>query len=90
LTLVISLLSRFLNSIKLHNRGLIFLVYTPFLPKFRNLGNVPPYYIHNRREFAVKSCLRELFGKRIKGEKNSGNIARMRRKKGILRTGRLN
>jgi hypothetical protein len=89
LTFVIGLPSRSLNSIKLHNRGPTCLAHTLLPPKFRNLGDVPPHYIHNRREFAIKSCLRELFGEKIKGGKDSENIVRMRKKK-ILRTGRLN
>jgi hypothetical protein len=89
LTLVIGLLSRSLDSIKLHDRGLTCLAHTLLPLKLRNLGDVPSYYIHNRREFTVKSCLRELFGKKIKGERNSGGIVRMRKKKRILRTGRL-
>jgi hypothetical protein len=89
LTLVISFLSRFSDSIKLHNRGPICLIYIPLPPKLRNLNNVPPYYIHNKREFIIKSCLRELFGRKIKGEKNNGNIVRIRKKKGILRIDRL-
>jgi hypothetical protein len=89
LTFVIDLLSRFLDSIKLHNREFIYLAHIPLLPKLRNLSNVPPHYIYNRREFAVKSCLRELFGKKIKNEKDSENIVKIRKKK-ILRTGRLN
>jgi hypothetical protein len=89
LTLVISLPFRSLNSIKLYDRGLICLAHIPFPPKFRNLSNVPPYYIHNKREFAVKSCLRELFGERIKSEKDNGSIVRIKKRKGILRTGRL-
>jgi hypothetical protein len=89
LTLVIGLPSRSPGSIKLHDRGPTFLAYISLPPKLRNLSDVPPHYIYNRREFAVKSCLRELFGKRIKGGKDSGNIAKIRKKKGILRTGRL-
>jgi hypothetical protein len=89
LTLVIGLPSRSSGNIKLHDRGPIFPAYISLPPKLRNLSDVPPHYIHNRREFAIKSCLRELFGKRIKSGKDSGNIARIRRK-GILRIGRLN
>jgi hypothetical protein len=66
LTLVISFLFRFLGSIKLYNRGPIYLAHISLSPKFRNLNDVPPHYIYNRREFAVKSCLRELFGKKKK------------------------
>jgi hypothetical protein len=65
LTLVIGLLSRFLDSIKLHNRGLTCLAHILLSLKFRNLSNVSPHYIYNKREFTVKSCLRELFGKKI-------------------------
>jgi hypothetical protein len=88
LTLVIGLLSRFLNNIKLHDRGLIYLIHISLPPKLRNLSDVPPYYIHNRREFTVKSCLRELFGKKIKNGKDNENIIKMKKKE-ILRTGRL-
>jgi hypothetical protein len=90
LTLVISLLSRFLDSIKLHNRGFTFLIYILFPPKLRNLSDVSPYYIYNKREFIIKSCLRELFGKKIKNGKDNENIAKIRKKKKILRIGRLN
>jgi hypothetical protein len=90
LTFVIGLPFRSPDNIELHDRGPIFSVYTLLPPKLRNLGDVPPYYIHNRREFAIKSCLRELFGEKIKGGKNSGSIAKMKKKKEILRTGRLN
>jgi hypothetical protein len=89
LTLVISLLSRSPDSIKLHDRGPICLIHTPFSPKLRNLSDVPPYYIHNKREFTIKSCLRELFGEKIKGERDSGGIVKIRKRKGILRIGRL-
>jgi hypothetical protein len=88
LTLVIGFPSRSPDSIKLHNRELTCLTHTPLPPKFRNLNNVPPHYIYNRREFAIKSCLRELFGEEIKSGKNNGSIVKIR-KKGILRIGRL-
>jgi hypothetical protein len=89
LILVISLPSRSSGSIKLHNREPTFPVYTPFPPKFRNLDNVPPHYIHNRREFIIKSCLRELFGERMKSGRDNEGIVKIKRKKGILRTDRL-
>jgi hypothetical protein len=81
LTLVINLLSRFPGSIKLHNRGSIYLIYISLPPKFRNFNDVPPYYIYNRREFTVKSCLRKLFGEKMKNGKDNENIVKMRRKK---------
>jgi hypothetical protein len=81
LTLVIGLPSRSPGSIKLHDRGLTSPAYIPLPPKLRNLSDVPPHYIHNRREFAVKSCLRELFGERMKDGRDSGDIVRMRKKR---------
>jgi hypothetical protein len=64
LTLVIGFLSRFSGNIELHDRGFTCLAHILFPLKFRNFGNVPPHYIHNRREFVIKSCLRKLFGKK--------------------------
>jgi hypothetical protein len=89
LTLVIDFLSRFSGNIELHDRGPTCLIYILLPSKLRNLGNVPSHYMHNRREFAIKSCLRELFEKKIKNRKDSEGIVKIRKRKEILRTGRL-